>query len=364
MHGGLSGGIDGQGFPLITQLVTKLSECFDLTVYSLATFSDGFNPVGYRAYCVPAKVKTTIARFLYLTALFFRKNKNHSADSLYSFWGYPMGTFAVVMGRIVRRPSIVNILGAESANVSAINYGHMRRFLPRKTVLWTCKKADKLIAVSNYQLDQLKTYGFGRAATVIPWGVDRNSFFPVDNELASPLKFIHVGNLTPVKDQATLVKAFARIREEIPSKLKIVGPDFFNGTIQDLVHELGLTEDVEFVGFVHNRDIIKHYHWANAFILTSLSEGQNNSITEAMMCGLLPISTRVGIMNDLENTVGIVEDIGDYESIARSTIELYLHPNEWKSRCAKARKWAMTHDLEWTVGQLQDVIKNTTICTR
>jgi glycosyltransferase involved in cell wall biosynthesis len=240
----------------------------------------------------------------------------------------------------------------------------MRKFMSRKVVQWTCSRANELIAVSDYQLVQLSKYGIRRAAKVIPWGVDAKLFFPTDKEPVLPLKFIHVANLTAVKDQVTLVKVFANIRKAIPSKLRMVGPDFFNGVIQRLVDELGLTEDVEFTGFVLNRDILKHYHWADAFVLTSLSEGQNNSITEAMMCGLLPVSTRVGIMHDLGNTVGVVEDVGDHEALARSVIELYNQSQEWKSRCMRARVWAMTHDLEWTTDQLQHVIENATICKR
>lgn len=357
MHGGVSGGINGQGFPLITQIVNELATDFDVTVFSLASFSDGFQPEKYKAYCAPRKVKSSIFRWISLIFLFFRNHKTARYDILYSFWGYPMGTLVVTLGKITVKPSVVNILGAESANISEINYGHLRKIFSRKLVVWTCQKATELVAVSGSQLKLLKPYGVTRCATIIPWGVSKE-LFQSATDLKLPLKIIHVANLTPVKDQATLLNAFKLIRHRIPSKLKIVGPDFMGGKMQRLALDLGLDGDVEFVGFIPHQKIAEYYYWADVFMLTSLSEGQNNSITEAMMCGALPVSTSVGIMDDLGNAVGIVESPGDYQNLADQLIKLYGQPEEWKRRQQAAQTWAETHDLNWTIMQLGNLLNS------
>lgn len=357
MHGGISGGINGQGFPLITQLVNKLAVDFDVTVFSLAAFSEGFHADTYKAYCVKSNVKPSPFRWFSLIITFFRNYKIDRYDILYSFWGYPMGTLVVALGKITNRPSVVNILGAESANLSEIGYGHLRKFFSRRLVVWTCQRATELVAVSNSQLKLLRPYGVTRRATVIPWGVTKG-LFKTASELKLPLKIVHVANLTPVKDQGTLLKAFKLIRERIPSKLKVVGPDFLNGQIQKMAVALGLDGDVEFVGFVPHQRISEYYYWADVFMLTSLSEGQNNSITEAMMCGVLPVGTAVGILGDLGNEVGVVEQPRDHKTLANQLIRLYEQPAEWKRRQQAAQAWAEEHDIDWTIKQIGSLLRN------
>src|SRR5688572_21863656 len=114
MHGGISGGINGQGFPLITQIVNGLAMDFDVAVFSLASFDEGFQSKNYKAYCVPRNVKLSLFRWLYLIFLFLKDHTINRYNILYSFWGYPMGTLVVLLGKIIGRPSVVNILGAES----------------------------------------------------------------------------------------------------------------------------------------------------------------------------------------------------------------------------------------------------------
>ena len=242
MHGGISGGINGQGFPLITQIVNGLAKDFDVTVFSLASFSEGFQPEKYRAYCVPQKVKSSVLKWINLISLFFQNHKTSDYDILYSFWGYPMGTLVVGLGKIIGKPTVVNILGAESANILEINYGHLRKLFSRKLVVWTCQKATELVAVSGNQIKLLKPYGVKRDARIIPWGVSKELFQAFTRDLKLPLKIIHVANLTAVKDQATLLNAFKLIRDKIPSKLKIVGPDFMNGRTQRLASDLRLNQ--------------------------------------------------------------------------------------------------------------------------
>jgi glycosyltransferase involved in cell wall biosynthesis len=263
------------------------------------------------------------------------------------------------MGKLIGRPSLINILGGESANMPEFNYGHLRNLLSRKLVIWTCNSATRLIAVSEYQINILKKYGLKRAqVNKIPWGVKSEMFFPINQERMPPLKILHVANLNEVKDQETLIKAFEIIQKRIPAVLRIVGPDYLNGKIQKLVDTLNLQQGVSFEGFILYSEIAKHYQWADVFILTSLSEGQNNAITEAMMCGLLPLSTPVGIMEELGEDVGIMFNKKDFKSLANQIIELYSQPDKWKRKCDAALQWASAHDFNWTMSKTRELISS------
>jgi glycosyltransferase involved in cell wall biosynthesis len=189
-------------------------------------------------------------------------------------------------------------------------------------------------------------------------GVKKKDFYPTTKRLELPLKIIHVANLNEVKDQETLIRAFEVIRRELPCILKIVGPDFLNGQLQKLTRELNLSSDIEFIGAVPHHSLLPYFQWADAFMLTSLSEGQNVAITEAMMCGLLPISTKVGIMHDIGDDVGIISNCKDYEGLANQTISLYRQSDEWERKRKSAFDWATHHDFDWTILQIKRILDN------
>ena len=294
---------------------------------------------------------------MYLGFVITKNQALQKHDLFLSFWGYPSGTIAVALAKLFHRPSLVILMGGETANLPKINYGGMRKPLTKALVIWTCKKATRLVALSKYQIENRELTGLKENTAIIPQGADANLFIDAEKEISTELRIIHVANLTPVKDQHTLLKGFRLICETIPARLRIVGPDFMQGSLQKFAGELGISSKVDFVGALPYLKVYDQLVWADCFILTSLSEGQNNSILEAMMCGVLPVSTRVGLMADLGEEFGIVVAIGDSNSLAQEVISLYKNPNEWKQRTNKAKAWARAHDLNWTVNQLDQEIK-------
>jgi glycosyltransferase involved in cell wall biosynthesis len=169
-----------------------------------------------------------------------------------------------------------------------------------------------------------------------------------------------VANLTPVKDQTTLVKAFAILRRDGLAKLRFVGPDFLHGQIHRLVADLGLADDVEFVGAVPHAQVAEHYRWADMFVLTSLSEGQNGALTEAITCGVLPVSTWTGLATDLGPEAAVIVKTSDPADVAQKIRAIAADPVAWESKAHKARAWAEAHDLTWTVAELGRVIRGLT----
>jgi glycosyltransferase involved in cell wall biosynthesis len=356
-HGGIGTGERSQGFPPITQIVNRLSGEFDISVYSLATFNENFRPETFKAFSPPSWLRLSSLRWVWLIGTFFRQNLSKGQHVLCSFWGYPSGFVIVALGALLNKKTVVILLGAESANAPEINYGHLRKPLTRKMILWTCRSCTELVAVARYQLKNLERYGINRKATIIPWGSDTTIFFPVPKEKALPLRILHVGNLTEVKDQETLLRAFQIISSRMPATLRMVGPDFLNGKIQHLAKQLGLQPIVEFIGLVPHHEIVQHYQWAHVFMLTSLSEGQNSSLGEAMTSGLLPVSTAVGAMYEFRD-IGVVADPRDFTSLGNQLVDLYFDPPEWEKRRLKALRLATEHDLNWTVSELKKILND------
>lgn len=351
VHGGASGGLFRQGFPPLVRVIQALNCSYDVTVFTLD--GDGASQKSYRIITPWLTSKYNKLNWLMLFLMFtkeFFKKRFHCTLAL---WGYPAGFIGTLTAKIFGIPSIVIFLGGETANIPGLNYGMMRGRL-RSKILWVSSNTTKLIVVSRLQQERLIKEGVKREIQVIPWGSDRRQFNFRNVLHHGILKMLHVANLTEVKDQATLLKVFAVVCKRIPSQLRIVGPDYMNGAIQKLASELQISGDVVFTGAVPHTEIHKHYAWADCFVLTSLAEGQNQALMDAMTCGLLAASTDVGAMEiDFGNKIGVCVPAGGYQELAERLIELYSNQDEWRRRTDAAIEYSHAHDFEWTMKELQ-----------
>ena len=106
-----------------------------------------------------------------------------------------------------------------------------------------------------------------------------------------------VGNLTPKKDQATLLTAYAALRREHPqARLVLIGAGPLDGPLRARARELGL-DDVVFAG--SRPDVPALLAGLDVFTLSSRQEGLPVALMEAMASGLPSVVTRVGGMPEV-----------------------------------------------------------------
>lgn len=160
-------------------------------------------------------------------------------------------------------------------------------------------QADAIVAVSNGVADDLATTaGLPRAAIstiynpiFTPELIER-AREPLAHPwfaLGEPPTILNVAFLRTQKDQATLLRAFARLRAQRPVRLLILGEGLLRPQIEALARQLGITADVALPGYVENP-------WAfmaraSVFALSSRYEGFGNVLAEALACGCPVVST-------------------------------------------------------------------------
>lgn len=173
-------------------------------------------------------------------------------------------------------------------------------------------------------------------------GVDQQRFHPrvgPRSDLAPPgflspesLVIGTVGRLAGVKDQGTLVAAFARLCQAHPEaagrlRLVIVGDGPDANTIRERVAALGIAPVTWLAG---ERDEVPDLlRLLDLFVLPSLGEGISNTVLEAMATGLPVVATRVGgnpeLVEDGHN--GLLVSPGDPGSLAEALGRYLDHPS-------------------------------------
>jgi glycosyltransferase involved in cell wall biosynthesis len=100
---------------------------------------------------------------------------------------------------------------------------------------------------------------------------------------------VGIGELCARKDFATLIRAFASIRESHPAKLVVFGEGDQRRTLETLINELGLTADVDLPGFVDNP--YGALARADLYVHSARFEGSPVALMEAMALGVPSVST-------------------------------------------------------------------------
>ena len=148
-----------------------------------------------------------------------------------------------------------------------------------------------------------------------------------------------VGRLEPVKDFLTLVSAFASLRAHRRCRLVILGRGSQLVELQKLAHDLGVSSDVAFPGFVKNP-----YSWmahCSVFVLSSLREGCPNVLLQALACGCRVVATdapgdaRFLLRN---GTLGRLVPVGEPHAMA-GAIEDALSEEGNAARIADVEEW-------------------------
>lgn len=179
-------------------------------------------------------------------------------------------------------------------------------------------------------------------------GVDLDRFHPGNRILARQSLGLHdgdivigsVGRLVAVKNYGLLLQAVALLgRRDIAVLLVGEGPE--RQALEQLSRSLGIESAVRFLG--HRDDVMALLPAMDIFVLPSTSEGQSNTLLEAMASSVASVASDVGGNPDIvsHGKDGLLFKSGDEEALAACLQMLCNDVRLRESVAAAARKRVM-----------------------
>jgi L-malate glycosyltransferase len=156
--------------------------------------------------------------------------------------------------------------------------------------------ADRLTTVSRSHVRlAMGTFSLPRPPDLIPNFVDVERFRPSNghgHHPARPYRIVHVSNFRPVKDPASVVRVFSRIRRDLDAELWLVGDGEAMPAVRSAVRQAGVGHHVRFFGLHPAVErVLPH---ADLLLLTSRSESFCLAALEAAACAVPSVAPRIG----------------------------------------------------------------------
>jgi L-malate glycosyltransferase len=153
---------------------------------------------------------------------------------------------------------------------------------------------------------------------------------------------IHVSNFRPVKRIDAVMRVFARISEQVPSRLLLVGDGPELSTAYRLGRELGVSDRTHVLGA--QELVIPLLSSADLFLLPSAQESFGLAALEAMACEVPVVASNVGGLPEvIEHDIsGFLHQPDDLDGMAGSGVALLrdpeLHARVTKAALARVRR--------------------------
>jgi teichuronic acid biosynthesis glycosyltransferase TuaC len=253
---------------------------------------------------IPGNLGLSSAGELLYARLQRRIRKLHDVkpiDVIHAHAALPCGYAAALLSRRLKIPFVVTVHGLDVFNSCFL--AGIPATWRRKASVHVYSEAQTVICVSRKVEEILKT-GMPTAtgSAVVYNGVDPNLFSP--NPVVNPVHFeppdepfdseiLMVGNLLRSKGHELVLQALASLKSSFPGlQCRIIGEGLDHSLFGKLSCDLGIGQQVHFVGRQSRSEVADAMRRCSVFVLPSRNEGLGCVYLEAMSCGKPAIGCR------------------------------------------------------------------------
>lgn len=269
---------------------------------------------------------------------------SHDLDMLHVHYAIPHATSAWIAKEMLREygRDIQVITTLHGTDITIV--GQDRSFQP--ITKFSIEKSDRITAVSHF-LKEETFFAFGCAGCNVevihnfidPSVYDRSRYAPVLREQVggdARKILMHVSNFRAVKHVRDVVRIFARVHDEIPSTLVMVGDGPDRDDAEEEARSLGVDRDVHFLGRIER--VAPLLASADLFLLPSDRESFGLSALEALASGVPVIGCSVGGLPEVvrEGETGALRAPHDVDAMGRAALEILRDEERWQEMSTRA----------------------------
>jgi N-acetyl-alpha-D-glucosaminyl L-malate synthase BshA len=232
-------------------------------------------------------------------------------------------------------------------------------------VTFSLNESDAITAVSqNLKDETYKNFPITKDIEVIYNFVDVSRFdkkpFDAFKKVIAPNGekiLLHASNFRKVKRIDDVIKVFAAVRAQMPAKLLMVGDGPERHSAEELSRELGVAEDVRFVGKQEQMEEIMAV--SDIFLLPSDYESFGLSALEAMAARAVVISTNAGGLPEvnIHGVTGFMANVGDVAAMSNFAVSILQNDEQLQAMKEAAYKHACSFDISNIVRVYEELYK-------
>ena len=254
-------------------------------------------------------------------------------------------------------PLVLTLVDGEVACHPAIGYGGQITAKSRWGLRLAAARARAVTAQSDFMRELAA--GAGIAARTVILGVDLRRWpvlSPRPRVAGAPLRLLHVGRFTPVKDQATLLGAMASLcRAGHRFELEIVGDGLLVESIGEAVRQLEFQQTVRFSPAMPQAELRAWFERADVLVISSVHESGPMVALEAAVAGVPTVGTAVGYVSDWAPRAALAVPVGDAEALAAALGELAHDEARRLDLAAAAQAIATRCDADHTADTMRQI---------
>jgi len=218
-------------------------------------------------------------------------------------------------------------------------------------------------AVSKSTADELLKQGVDAGnLTIIENGIDVDRYCPDGSVTREDDLLLYVGRVKKYKRVDHILLAMSVLRKSgLKLRLAVVGTGDDLPRLKKLAAELGLTDAVDFAGFVDEDKKIEYLRRAALFVNPSEKEGWGITNIEASACALPVAANDAPGLRDsvVDGETGLLYKENDVTSLTESLKKL-LGDRELRARMgARGREWAEKFSWDASAGKVEEWLLKT-----
>jgi glycosyltransferase involved in cell wall biosynthesis len=227
-----------------------------------------------------------------IVAYSFRRTLNQhrqlfkSADIINAHVALPDGFGCILLSRSLNIPLVTTVHGVDLQHT-------IHRSIPERQIHTVFGSSDRVI-LNSEKLRRIYSENFQETekVDVVFNGFDTESALSAEPVERSNESFciVSVGDLVTEKGQKYALEAIVELPFEF--EYVVIGDGILRTTLEDYAEDLGIRDQVSFIGEIENEAVYSYLKSSDLFVLPSYEEAFGIAYLEAMACGLPVIAVK------------------------------------------------------------------------